>query len=120
MANLIQGLRNLTVHRQLPVIRGKLSFTGPAHEDGQSMTVVTGLDKTKLLASGDWKKGARTYLENADDPIDLEVIVSEYTSAVHRFNQWFGEAWVGAHPDAFEEVHSLAAQHDELVKRLPR
>jgi hypothetical protein len=120
VANLIQELRNVTVHRQLPVIRGELSGTGPAHEDGPSMRAVTGLDKNRLLASGDWKKGAKKYIEEADDPIDVEVVVAEYTAAVHGFNEWFSEAWVGAHRTTFEELHKLAAEHDELVERLPR
>jgi hypothetical protein len=115
VANFIQGLRNLTVHRQLPVIQGELSFTGPAHDDGPSMSAVTGLNKEALLASGDWKGGAEKYLEEADDPVDLEVVVAEYTAAVHAFNEWFGEAWVGAHVTAFEELQKLVEEHNQLL-----
>jgi hypothetical protein len=117
LANFVQGLRNLTVHRQLPVIEGKMSFTGPAHEQGESLSSVTGLSKEALLAYEDWKKGAREYLEQADDIIDIRAVVTAYTADVAQFNEWFGKAWVGEHLVAFDEMNRLAREHDELLRR---
>jgi hypothetical protein len=115
LANFIQGLRNLTLHRTLPVIQGTMSFTGG---DSPSLTSATVLKKDALLAWDGWKGGAKEYLTQAPDSIDIEHVVAEYTQAVHEFNEWFGKAWVGAHLPAFEAMHKLAREHDELVRQV--
>lgn len=114
LANFIQGLRNLTVHRQLPVIQGTLSLTGG---ENASLAAVTTLNKEALLAWDGWKGGAKKYLEEAGDSIDLEEVIAAYTASVHEFNRWFGQAWVGAHLAAFDELHKLEAEHVELLRQ---
>jgi hypothetical protein len=91
LANFVQGLRNLSTHRRLPLVQGTMSWTTTGENAG--MTVVTSLDKDALLAWDGWKAGAKTYLDEAD-MIDLEKVVADYTQSVHDFNQWFGEAFV--------------------------
>lgn len=119
LANFVHGLRNLTFHRQLPVIKGTLSFTGPASEEGQSLSSVTGLDKKALLAWDGWNAGAKEYLAQTQtgDTVDIEEVVAAYTADVHEFNEWFGKAWVGAHRSAFDELHALSREHGELLRR---
>lgn len=118
LANFIQGLRNLTVHRKLPVIQGTMSFTGPASGATPALTAATVLNKEALLSWDGWKGKAKEYLAQAGDSIDIEQVVAEYTGAVHDFNEWFGKTWIEAHLSAFEAMHTLASEHDDLVRQV--
>jgi hypothetical protein len=111
LANFVQRLRNYSTHSKLPVARGQLTLS---REEGDKSTVI--LSKSDLLAWPDWNSAARSFIESHDgENMDLRSIVSEYTTLVHEFNEWYGRAFVGGHLPAFDE---LARRQSDLAKLL--
>lgn len=85
----VQDLRNYTLHRRLPVVRGHLGG-----ESTTSVTASVNLLKSDLLAWPKWEEPARAYLGSAPDKIGLKDVIRQYTAAANTFTTWFGEAFV--------------------------
>ncbi len=115
LARFIKGLRNMSLHRKLPVIQGQMSVTGGTMP---RMNAVTVLHKDDLLSWEGWTNRAKAYLAQAGDSIDVEEAIAEYTRSVHVCNDWFGKVWVGAHLPAFDAMYALVQEHDDLVRKI--
>jgi hypothetical protein len=101
----IQDLRNFSLHRRLALARGRLSFSPQAGLDAAVILV-----RQDLESWDGWKAPAREYLNAAPDEIDLAEVVSSYSSAVVEFNDWFGQAFVGGHLAAFDDLAHLEGE----------
>jgi hypothetical protein len=104
-AQLVKGLRNYTFHRRLPVARGRLSWV-----KDESFDSIVFLERKELLAWDGWSPPARQTLETAPEDVNLAEVVDQYSDAVVEFNTWFGEAFVGGHLEAFDELRDLKQQ----------
>jgi hypothetical protein len=86
IAEVVKGLRNYTLHRQLPVARSHLVWSP---DQGARAGVV--LSRTALLEWDGWKPQAREFLAQASsDELSLDDIVREYSERVREFYDWFG------------------------------
>jgi hypothetical protein len=112
LVQFVQGLRNYATHSQLPVARGRLTWTPDA---GDHSTVE--LSKSKLLESDRWNTAAKEFLDSAAEQIDLRILVSAYTAVVEEFNEWFTRAFVTGHRPAFDDLNARKAHFDELLRR---
>jgi hypothetical protein len=108
----MQGLRNYSTHRQLPLASGQLSWT---RGQGEKSAVV--LDRDELLKWDKWTSGAKSFLQSQDKSVSVRAVVSEYTAQVARFNDWFARAFVEGHLPAFDEWRLLANEHDRLSSK---
>jgi hypothetical protein len=102
VAQFVLRLRNYTLHRRLPIARGRLSWT-----EDQDLNSMIFLERDELLRWDEWSPPARRYLQDASDDVNLAEVVDEYSSAVVEFNTWFGEEYVRGHLRAFDELRSL-------------
>jgi hypothetical protein len=78
----VQNLRNYTLHSNLPITRGHMSW-----ERGSEITTGVQMNRTNLLKWPKWPSLAKRYLaELQEDGIDLAELVASYTDTVTRFN----------------------------------
>jgi len=112
LSNFIQDLRNYTLHRRLPFVQGSLT----RHLPTEAMTATASLRKEELQTWSGWNARARSYLEAAEDQMDLLEVVELYSSAVDGFNVWFASVWRSWHVSPFVELEAL---EDELKALLP-
>jgi hypothetical protein len=100
LARFIEALRNKTLHRRLPITRGYASYS----VKDLVFESKVGLPRSSLLAIGDWTGLAKQYVNDADDPIVVEEVVSEYTSLVDTFQAWFRKALLQRNRPALLEL----------------
>jgi hypothetical protein len=83
----VQGLRNMTVHKRLPVI----SYHENRHfQDGSIVLDVTVcLQKADLLQYDRWNGQARMFLENGAEKINVAQVMRDYHQTVAGFHDWF-------------------------------
>jgi hypothetical protein len=112
LANFVHGLRNFSMHRQLPVVRGQLTWTP---DTGETSAVV--VSSSALREWDGWNASARAFLEDADEDVDLQAVVAGYSALVQDFHQWFGVAFVGGHLPAFDEWVELRSEYVRLLRR---
>jgi hypothetical protein len=107
----VQNLRNYTLHSNLPITQGHLSW-----ERGRNVTSAVRLSRPDLLKWPRWPPLARRYLaELPEDGIDLAELVGAYTNTVTQFNNWFGETFVELCEDAFVRVREMQEELNELL-----
>jgi hypothetical protein len=112
----VQNLRNYTLHSNLPITQGHMSW-----ERGGELTTGVRLNRSDLLKWSKWPALARRYLsELPEDGIDLAELVASYTETVTRFNDWFGEAFVERCSDAFARVREMEAELKEAHSEFDR
>jgi hypothetical protein len=113
VAQFVLQLRNYTLHRRLPIARGRLSWV-----KDESFESIVFLERTELMKWDGWSARARSYLESASDDVNLRAVVEHYSSTVVEFNSWFVKAYVDGHGEAFDELrtleHQLAQAYQEL------
>jgi hypothetical protein len=76
----------------------------------ESFDSIVFLERKELLACDGWSPPARQTLETAPEDVNLAEVVDQYPDAVVEFNTWFGEAFVGGHLEAFDDVRDLKQQ----------
>lgn len=107
----VQNLRNYTLHANLPIIQGHMSW-----ERGKQITTGVQLRRPNLLKWKKWPAAGKRYLADLpQDGIDLAELVANYTDAVAEFNDWFGEAFVDRCAEAFARVREMEDEMNELV-----
>ena len=111
VASFVQKLRDVTVHAQLPLIHGTISWSA----DEGTLTSTTVLNKRALIEWDGWNARALRFLDESDDEIDLLEVIGAYTAAVHNFNEWLGRSFVEGHLTAFDELYALQAKYATLL-----
>lgn len=99
LAQFMQGLRNYSVHRRLPVARGHLHFL---KDEGLDSEVV--VPTSELLRWRTWNPLARQFLDEAGDEIVLQQVVTSYTAVIRECQAWFREALLWRHREAIREL----------------
>jgi hypothetical protein len=108
----VQNLRNFTLHANLPLTQGHMSW-----EQGGEVKTGVQLHRSDLQRWTKWPPLAKQYLaELPQDGIDLLGLVADYTETVTRFNDWFGETFVDRCADAFKRVREM---ENELSRLFP-
>ncbi len=110
----VKGLRNYTLHRRLPIAQGQLSWERGMAAPLSRIAIV----RDDLLKWRKWTAGAREFLAAAPAEIDIAELVERYTRTVVEFNDWLGEAFVGAHLDAFDELTQLEEASGSFITTL--
>jgi hypothetical protein len=95
-AQLVLGLRNIVQHRKLPRLRG--------HAEGEAFTSKVHLDRDDLLEWSGWSPEVRAFLEEGEEDVVLDELVTEYRAAVVGFHTWFGAAVRGRNAEALEDL----------------
>jgi hypothetical protein len=107
----VQSLRNYTLHANLPITQGHMSW-----ERGSEITTGVQINRPDLLRWRNWPTVARRYLTVLpEDGIDLGELVASYTERVTRFNDWFGEAFAERCEEAFVRVREMEDGMNELL-----
>jgi hypothetical protein len=112
VAFFVQGLRNLTLHRELPVVQGQLSW---AREQPLRTRVL--LERSHLLEWDGWAKDAREVIASSESDMDLLPILEEYSQAVMRFHDWFGFHWVLERLKPFKDLERRHRRLAMLYRR---
>jgi hypothetical protein len=86
-AQLVGGLRIIVQHRKLPRLLGHAS-----HAPGQAFESKIHLDSDDLLEWDGWSPAVRAFLQEGEEPVELDELVAEYREAVVSFHTWFGDA----------------------------
>jgi hypothetical protein len=103
----IRDLRNYAVHRALPFLGHKVSFSG----GGSDITAEVLLGTPQLLAWDGWKAPAKDYLHRAGDSVDLRAAVQAHAAAVEGLNRWILAQFQGLHRT---DVHALNGMRAEF------
>jgi len=102
----MQGLRNYTLHKELPSVSLQMKMASP--QDRLELTIQ--LDVNRLREWDDWKSGARRYLSKLPEKISLIGLVEEYTQLVVEFYEWFIAAERDQHSDDISTFERLRQQ----------
>lgn len=111
LARFVQGLRNYSTHRTLPVARGQLTYSP---EEGEKSAVV--LDRDQLLEWNGWTVEAKEFLAAKPKSFEARPVVIEYTELVARFHRWFIQVFVSGHREAVGEFNARVEKHNALVE----
>jgi len=120
VAQFVQGLRNYILHRGLPNSSMFMSFrANPGATDGSGI-VETGVHyhKASLLDWDEWKPMARSYLECAEEHLDILEFAQEYREIVDKFHVWLGDALAAHHQEHLQELGRLQARY-QTVSPMP-
>lgn len=103
-SNLVQGLRNHTMHYTLPTLTLQIICKGDIE-----MRVC--LDVKILRQWNNWKKST-TYLENLGDSLCLASLSSEYFTLIENFYRWLEDQQIQLHQSDFDNLQKMK---DELT-----
>jgi len=102
----VQDLRNYSLHNQLPVAHGHMTW-GTDH----GLTPSVKVRKESLLESWEWKSLAKEYLSSLEKEwIDLLELIQAYTDTVTHFNDWLAKIFVERRVEAFVFVQRKKAE----------
>jgi hypothetical protein len=107
-AQFIQGLRNYTMHRRIPVTQGQFRLT---REKRFTSTVI--LPTSQLLAWDGWNPLARKLIADAGDAVALSDVLFVYTGAIRQFHRWLRQALLHRHRVA---IHELQQEEESIAK----
>lgn len=107
-AQLVAGLRIIVQHRKLPRLLGHTAATM-----GESFTSGIVLDAEDLLRWDRWRPEIREMLEEREERIALDELVTEYRAAVEAFHTWFVAALAERNAALLDE---LERSRRELVE----
>jgi hypothetical protein len=111
----VQDLRVLSVHRQLPVVRGGLSWS--LEEPLQSRVLLPCAD---LLEWEKWSAPAREFIDAAGENIAIAEVVEEYAKQALSLHAWFLDALRARHQSELEHLRSEVDELAAAWKRLER
>ena len=108
----IQGLRNYSLHKKIPIIGAKLDL-GTMGQN--TITHSIHLDKKSLQQWDGWNKTAKLFIEKQNEHIDLKNIVTDYHQLIRVFYDWFYGRIKEIHKDELDE---LEKQRSLLYKQM--
>jgi hypothetical protein len=76
--------RHFCQHYRSPDVSAKMSYT-----TGEPLSKKILLRKNDLMEFDGWNTSAKEFIKNADNEIDLQILVSDYHSHVTDFYKWF-------------------------------
>jgi hypothetical protein len=108
----VRNLRNYLTHYRLPVTQSRQTFSTHAF----SVTFV--LLRQPLLDWSGWSAGARTWLQGADDQIEIADLVDGYTRVAGSFDKWLHDRIRATYSAEIVEYENEARLFDEEVERV--
>jgi hypothetical protein len=111
----IQGLRNYTLHRSLPLLRhqfGAQQFTTPDVQYGCEVH----LSVAQLLEWNGWSAVARRFLEGQNHGIPLRPTIARHAEAVIDVTTWLLTALTHANARGVAEVNALIIEYNALLE----
>lgn len=112
LATFVHGLRNYTLHRELAVVHGELSWTPDQPLEDRVM-----LEQASLLEWKGWSVAAQRFIASGEGDINLLTVIEQYSHAVMRFHDWFGFNWVRTRIEPFREFHRLSRRLAKLYAK---
>lgn len=108
LAKFVQGLRNYMLHNGLPPSEMYLQFSKQGQEGGRIETGVR-LRTDKILEWEKWTAGAREYLVQCGEYIDIHSFAAAYTEKAISLNIWLQATLEEFHSADIENLQSLQA-----------
>jgi hypothetical protein len=103
----VLGLRHIVQHRKLPRLLGHAEWS----EAGGFASKIH-LDRDDLLEWDGWSPEVRAFLEEGEEDVELDEIVTQYRAALIGFHTWFWAAVQERNAEALEDLergrHELA------------
>jgi hypothetical protein len=97
-AQLVEGLRNIVQHRELPRPLGYMEGA-----EGGGFRSEVHFDRDDLLKWKGWNSEIRTALKEGDVDLDLGEVITDYRAAVVDFHGWFRTAVRERNAEALED-----------------
>ena len=105
VAQLVQDMRDYTLHRKLPVTGAQIS----SHNHP-----VVFVDVPKLREWDRWSKAARAWLEAAEDNMPLRPLIDEYERLAEALYMWMEDRIRQIHANEWAELERLEQRLAEL------
>lgn len=102
LCKFIQELRNYQSHYTIPFTSYNASFSN----SGPSSFMIS-VKKDRLLEYDKWSMGARAYIEEFEDDINVEIFCYEYYKLVNKFYEEFWEKIKIIHRADFDELEEV-------------
>jgi hypothetical protein len=106
----IQGLRNFSLHRALPLVGYNLSWTR-----GQQAKSEMQLSVSDLLTFDDWKRPARGLIAQYDEVLPIRPVVERHHSMFYEFNSWLAAELHSANAQGRAEANVLVVQSNAAL-----
>ena len=117
----VQELRNYTLHYGLPFATANLGLEVDPGTQETTFTNPITLDKARLLEWGGWtQKKGKPYLDAADDHIEIQIIMEEYSQAARDFQQWMWNRLQDIHADELKWLEKTKREIRKALGDLPR
>ena len=113
LAKFVQDLRNLLVHRGLPLTFSRIDFS----EATNLWKVTLYLDITNLRQWSRWASPARRWLESRADDIDVIATLQEYKDHVVRFDDWIQSRIANEHQEQIADFETARLAYNEAYER---
>lgn len=110
VARFVQGLRNFSLHRRLPITSGTVSVDARRNEWDSRIV----LQAEDLLKWPKWAAPAKALIESSEGEITIEEVVRDYTDSVLAFHKWFRKALLARHDADLQELRRAS---DEIARR---
>lgn len=108
VAQLVQDMRDYTLHRKLPATGAQISGNAPP---------VVFLEVPKLKEWKGWSKPARALLDEADDALPLRPLIDEYEQLAEKLYVWMERRIREIHADDWAELDKLEERLAQLEKQ---
>ncbi len=113
----ITGLRNFTLHEELPVIRTHVRATRQSTSDS-FLEWAFGLDRTALERYEGWNAKARAFMASYPESINIRLVVENYYRLVTEFHNWLQTTLDTHHRTELAWLEDMDGRLQEALKSL--